>query len=59
MVYTYNGILFSHKKEQNCAICRDVDGSRDCHKSDVNHWEDPEGSGGEGGGMGDQDGEHM
>ena len=20
-----------HKKEQNCAICRDVDGPRDCH----------------------------
>ena len=23
------------------------------------HWEDPEGSGGEGGGTGDRDGEHM
>ena len=23
------------------------------------HWEDPEGSGGEGGGRGDQDGEYM
>ena len=23
------------------------------------HWEDPEGSGGEGGGRGDRDGEHM
>ena len=23
------------------------------------HWEDPEGSGGEGGGRGDQDGAHM
>ena len=23
------------------------------------HWEDPEGSGGEGGGSGDQDGEYM
>ena len=21
----------SHKKEQNCVICRDVDGPRDCH----------------------------
>ena len=20
-----------HKKEQNCVICRDVDGPRDCH----------------------------
>ena len=24
-------ILLSHKKEQNSAICRDVDGSRDCY----------------------------
>ena len=24
-------ISVSHKKEQNCAICRDVDGPRDCH----------------------------
>ena len=27
----YNGILFSHRKEQNCAICREVDGPRICH----------------------------
>ena len=27
--------------------------------SDLVHWEGPEGSGGEGGGSGDQDGEHM
>ena len=27
--------------------------------SDLVHWEDPEGSGGEGGGRGDRDGEHM
>ena len=26
---------------------------------DLVHWGDPEGSGGEGGGRGDQDGEHM
>ena len=26
---------------------------------DLVHWEDPEGSGGEGGGRGDRDGEHM
>ena len=31
VVYTYNGVLLSHLKEQNCAICRDVDGPRDCH----------------------------
>ena len=28
-------------------------------RSDLVHWEDPEGSGGEGGGRGDRDGEHM
>ena len=27
----YNEILFSHKKEWNWVICRDVDGPRDCH----------------------------
>ena len=27
--------------------------------SDLVHWEDPEGSDGEGGGRGDRDGEHM
>ena len=27
--------------------------------SDLVHWEDPEGSGGEGGGKGDRDGEYM
>ena len=31
MVHIYNGILLSHGKEQNSAICRDVDGLRDCH----------------------------
>ena len=31
VVHIYNGILLSHKKEQNSAICRDVDGPRDCH----------------------------
>ena len=31
VVLIYNGILLSHKKEQNWVICRDVDGSRDCH----------------------------
>ena len=28
-------------------------------RSDLVHWEDPEGWGGEGGGRGDRDGEHM
>ena len=31
MVHTYNGILFSHKKEQNNAICSNMDGPRDRH----------------------------
>ena len=31
VVHIYNGILLSHKKERNLVICRDVDGSRDCH----------------------------
>ena len=31
VLHIYNGILLSHKKEQNCAICRDMDGPRDCH----------------------------
>ena len=30
-IYYYNGILLSHKNEQNCAICRDMSGLRDCH----------------------------
>ena len=29
VVHKYNGILLSHKKEQNSAICRDMDGLRD------------------------------
>ena len=29
--YIYNGILLCHKKERNWVICRDLDGSRDCH----------------------------
>ena len=30
-VHAYNGVLFSHKKEQHCVICRDVEGPRVCH----------------------------
>ena len=31
VVHIYNGILLSHKKEeQNSAICRDMDGPTDC-----------------------------
>ena len=35
----YNGILLGHKKEQNCAICKDVGRPRDCHKSEVRQKE--------------------
>ena len=31
LVHIYNGILLSHKKEQNRAICRDMAGPRDCY----------------------------
>ena len=31
MVYTYSGILLSHKKEWNIAICSNMDGPRDYH----------------------------
>ena len=31
VVHRYNGILLSHKKEQNWVICRDADASRVCH----------------------------
>ena len=31
MVHIYNRTLLRHKKKQNWAICRDVEGPRDCH----------------------------
>ena len=31
MVYTYNGISLSPKKEWNNAICSNMNGPRDCH----------------------------
>ena len=31
VVHIYNGILLSHKKELNNAICSNMDGPRDCH----------------------------
>ena len=34
-VHLYNGILLSHKKEQNWIICRDVDGPRGCHSEGI------------------------
>ena len=30
-IYTYKVILLSHKKEQSNAICRNMDGLKDCH----------------------------
>ena len=31
VVHIYNGILLSHKKERNNAICNNMDGHRDYH----------------------------
>ena len=31
MVHIDNGILLSHKKEWNNAICSNMDGARNCH----------------------------
>ena len=30
VAHIYNGLLYSHKKEPNCAICRDVNEPKDC-----------------------------
>ena len=30
-IYIHNGILLSHKKEQNNVLCSDMDGPKDCH----------------------------
>ena len=35
VVHIYSGVLLSHKKEQNNAICSNMDGPRDCHMSEV------------------------
>ena len=40
MVYIHNGILLSHKKEWNNAICSNMDGPRDYHtKWSKSDWE--------------------
>ena len=31
LIYIYHGILLSHKKEGNNAICSNIDGPRDYH----------------------------
>ena len=38
MVHIYNGILLSHKKEWNNAICRNMDATRDYHTK----WSKPD-----------------
>ena len=37
VVHIYNGILLSHRKEQNNAICCNMDGPRDVILSKVSH----------------------
>ena len=39
VVHIYNGIVLSHKKEQNNAICSNMDGPRDCHIDEVSQSE--------------------
>ena len=31
VIHIYNGILFSHKKERNNAICGNMNEPRECH----------------------------
>ena len=31
VVHIYNGVLLTQKKEQNSAVCREVDGPRDSY----------------------------
>ena len=38
VTHIYNGILLSHKKEWNNAICSNMDGPRDCHTE----WNKPD-----------------
>ena len=38
VVYMYNGILLSHEKEWNNAICSNMDGPGDCHTE----WNKPD-----------------
>ena len=39
VVHIYNGILLSHKKEWNNAICSNIDGPRDYHTKWVSQIE--------------------
>ena len=38
IIYGYNGILISHKKDWNNAICSNMDGPRDYHTK----WSKPD-----------------
>ena len=38
VMHIYNGILFNHKKKQNWAICRAMNGPRACYTE----WNKPE-----------------
>ena len=31
VMHIHSGIPLNHEKEQNCVICKDVDGPKDCH----------------------------
>ena len=39
VVYMYNGILFSHEKEGNSAICNNMDGPEGTMQSEVSQTE--------------------
>ena len=39
VVHIYNGILLSHRKEQNCVICRNTDGLETAIQSEVSQKE--------------------
>jgi len=38
ITYIYNGMLLSHKQEQNCATCGGMDEPRVCHPMDGGVW---------------------
>ena len=39
VAHVHNGILFSQKKEQNYAVCRDTEGSRTAIQKEANQKE--------------------
>ena len=38
VVHMFNGMLLSHKKEQNWVICTDIDGSIERHRAERENW---------------------